>query len=112
MDAGLWVDAGVYEFTHVSGLCCIRQGHLANLDPNPKRIDPSMYQVFAVFDRAILLSAGRVIYSGPVGEVLRHFESLNFLTPRGINPAEYLLKVGKQEGWVRVTEGMECSRLG
>ncbi len=33
-------------------------------------------ELFALFDRLILLSAGRVIYSGPIDKVVTYFESI------------------------------------
>jgi len=50
--------------------------------------------VFKLFDRAILVSAGRIVYSGPSGRVMQHFESIGFVrVHQAENPAEFLLKV-------------------
>ena len=40
--------------------------------------DMGRKKVFAIFDRAILLNAGRVIYSGPAGEVRDSHSCLYF----------------------------------
>lgn len=50
-------------------------------------------QVFDLFDRAILVSSGRIIYSGKASTVKNHFNSLGFKAMSGENPAEYLIKV-------------------
>lgn len=52
-----------------------------------------IYKIFGFFDRAILLSAGRVIYSGPANKAMGHFESLGLTVPLGSIPAEFLLQV-------------------
>jgi len=48
-------------------------------------------KVFQGFDRLLLLSGGRVAYSGKVSKVDAHFQSLGFTMPMHENPADFLL---------------------
>lgn len=47
-------------------------------------------ETFALFDELILLSDGKVIYSGPVEQVVPHFESLGYELPDRMDPADWL----------------------
>jgi ABC-type multidrug transport system ATPase subunit len=47
--------------------------------------------IYALFDQLILLSKGRLVYSGPAQqEAIKHFSSLGFECPLGFNIADYL----------------------
>ena len=46
--------------------------------------------IFAMFDDLILLSEGRMLYSGPADEALPYFEELGHECPQHYNPAEFL----------------------
>lgn len=46
---------------------------------------------FNLFDKLMLLSAGKTHYFGPVSNVVPHFQSLGVQVPNYINPAEFLL---------------------
>ncbi len=46
--------------------------------------------IFAMFDDLILLSEGRMLYSGPASEALSYFEELGHHCPQHYNPAEFL----------------------
>jgi len=48
-------------------------------------------KVFAGFDRLLLLSGGRVAYSGRVGNAAEHFLSLGMPVPEHENPADFYL---------------------
>jgi ABC-type multidrug transport system ATPase subunit len=46
---------------------------------------------FGLFDTLLLLSGGRVCFSGSVPEVKPYFDSIDFPMPSQINPAEFIL---------------------
>jgi ABC-type multidrug transport system ATPase subunit len=47
-------------------------------------------ETVANFDELILLSEGKIIYSGPVDEVLDHFNSLGYEIPDRMDLADWL----------------------
>jgi ABC-type multidrug transport system ATPase subunit len=47
-------------------------------------------ETVALFDEIILVDSGRVIYSGPVDEVVSHFNSLGYKLPDRIDAADWL----------------------
>ncbi|KAF1851047.1 ATP-binding cassette transporter-like protein [Cucurbitaria berberidis CBS 394.84] len=48
---------------------------------------------FALFDKLMLLSCGKVAYNGPVSEVKDYFESLGYNMPLYTNPAEFIIQL-------------------
>jgi ATP-binding cassette subfamily G (WHITE) protein 2 len=62
-------------------------------------------EVYALYDRTVLVSAGRVIYSGPADEAVSYFTRANmgYKYEAGQNPAEFIIDVcgGNiyPEGW-------------
>ena len=48
---------------------------------------------FALFDKLLLLSAGKTCYFGAVDHIGSYFESIGFPVPLHYNPAEYLLEL-------------------
>ncbi|KAJ0162282.1 ABC transporter G family member 12, partial [Colletotrichum tanaceti] len=48
---------------------------------------------FNLFDKLLLLSAGRTHYFGPVDGVVPYYESLGMPVPPQVNPAEHLLEL-------------------
>lgn len=52
-------------------------------------------EVFALFDRLVLLCAGRIVYSGSVKDVCKYFTSsaLNYPPRPRQNPAEYVIDI-------------------
>eukprot|EP00547_Thalassionema_nitzschioides_P003473 CAMPEP_0194202806 /NCGR_PEP_ID=MMETSP0156-20130528/2735_1 /TAXON_ID=33649 /ORGANISM="Thalassionema nitzschioides, Strain L26-B" /LENGTH=1424 /DNA_ID=CAMNT_0038928407 /DNA_START=109 /DNA_END=4383 /DNA_ORIENTATION=+ len=55
-------------------------------------------ETFALFDELVLLSAGKVIYSGPVEEVVPYFESLGYELPERMDPADWLQALPTKDG--------------
>ncbi|KAK0711016.1 P-loop containing nucleoside triphosphate hydrolase protein [Lasiosphaeris hirsuta] len=49
--------------------------------------------VFNLFDKLLLLSAGKPHYFGPVATIDAHFTALGHALPLHVNPAEYLLEM-------------------
>lgn len=47
-------------------------------------------ETVALFDELILVDSGRVIYSGPVDEVVAHFNSLGYKLPDRMDAADWL----------------------
>lgn len=46
--------------------------------------------IFALFDKLILLSAGSMLYSGPSARVLDYFDQLGFQPAADYNTADFL----------------------
>lgn len=47
--------------------------------------------IYALFDKLVLLAKGKMIYSGPAQQAaLDHFASIGFTCPLGFNMADYL----------------------
>jgi ABC-type multidrug transport system ATPase subunit len=55
-------------------------------------------ETFSLFDDLILLSEGKVIYSGPVEDVVPHFESLGYTLPDRMDPADWLQSLPTKDG--------------
>jgi hypothetical protein len=80
-----------------SGLDCFQAGRvmsqLSSLARAGHTVVASIHQpraaIYALFDDITLLSEGRLIFSGPVDELVPHFSSLGFACPDFINPAEF-----------------------
>jgi ABC-type multidrug transport system ATPase subunit len=47
-------------------------------------------ETVANFDELILLGEGKIIYSGPVNEVIDHFDSLGYEIPERMDVADWL----------------------
>jgi len=47
--------------------------------------------IVALFDRLLLLSHGRTVYSGPFNECQQYFDSIGYSCPPGFNIADYLV---------------------
>lgn len=47
--------------------------------------------IVALFDRLVLLAAGRTVYSGPLSHCQPYFDSLGYVCPPGFNIADYLV---------------------
>lgn len=49
--------------------------------------------IFALFDRLLLLSEGRVMYSGPANCAVDYFSRLGYVCPQHFNPADFFLDI-------------------
>jgi len=47
-------------------------------------------ETVALFDELILIDSGRVIYSGPLEDVIPHFDSLGYFLPEAMDAADWL----------------------
>lgn len=54
--------------------------------------------IFALFDKLLLLAEGRMLYSGIASEAVVHFSELGFFCPAGYNTADFLVDLGMSEG--------------
>ncbi|KAJ5634330.1 ABC transporter G family member [Penicillium herquei] len=54
--------------------------------------------IVALFDRLILLAAGRTVYSGPFSTCQRYFDQLGYTCPPGFNIADYLVDLTMHAG--------------
>mmetsp|Transcript_11959 Transcript_11959/g.19207 ORF Transcript_11959/g.19207 Transcript_11959/m.19207 type:complete len:360 (-) Transcript_11959:12-1091(-) len=55
-------------------------------------------ETFALFDELVLLNAGKVIYSGPVEDVVLYFESLGYQLPERMDVADWLQALPTRDG--------------
>jgi len=55
-------------------------------------------ETVALFDELILISKGRVIYSGPIDMVVSHFEGLGYKMPDRVDVADWLQTLPTPEG--------------
>lgn len=46
--------------------------------------------IYALFDKLVLLAKGRMVYSGPAQEVREFFKQRGWVCPVGFNVADYL----------------------
>ena len=51
------------------------------------------FALFSAFDELLLLTAGRVAFSGPTRDSAAHFSALGFPTPAHENPADYMMRL-------------------
>jgi len=52
------------------------------------------YEIFQMFEQLLLLgNGGRTVYLGPVNEVEDYFDSIGYMFPPKLNPADYLLDI-------------------
>ncbi|CAG0895867.1 unnamed protein product [Darwinula stevensoni] len=76
---------------------CRLVGILRDLSGRGKTVVCSIHQpssdVFALFDRIMLLADGRVAFAGHATEALRFFESQGYRCPSSFNPADFYLHV-------------------
>ena len=49
------------------------------------------YDIFAELDDVVLLSRGDLVWSGPVADMLRHFDRMGHPCPSLVNPADFIL---------------------
>ena len=49
--------------------------------------------MFALFDNAMLLAKGKLIYFGPVSHIRNYFDSVDYPMPENTNPADWLITV-------------------
>lgn len=70
---------------------------LKNLCKEGHTVISSIHQprssIFAMFDDLILLSEGRMLYSGPADQALPYFQQLGHKCPQHYNPAEFLADI-------------------
>jgi ABC-type multidrug transport system ATPase subunit/ABC-type multidrug transport system permease subunit len=64
-------------------------------------------EVFDLFDKVILLCAGKLVYNGPSKAVVEYFTGpgLNYFFDEGQNPAEFIIDVG--EGIIKPRNALE-----
>lgn len=65
-------------------------------------------ETVALFDELILVDSGRVIYSGPLEEVVPHFNSLGYDLPDRMDTADWLQVTSSTYG---MPFSPECSAL-
>jgi ABC-type multidrug transport system ATPase subunit len=74
-------------------------------------------EVFSLFDRAVLICGGRLIYSGPADEAVSYFTrpELGYKYDKDQNPAEFIIEVCGgtvyPEGWIVPRQPEELQEL-
>ena len=85
--------ATTYDITRLMGQAA-RWGNsikiVSLLQPPPETV--------ALFDEVILLDRGRVIFAGPIDEVVGHFTSLGYKIPPRMDPADWLQTLPTPDG--------------
>ena len=85
--------ATTYDITRLMGQAA-RMGNtikaVSLLQPPPETV--------ALFDEIILLDRGRVIFAGPIDEVVGHFTSLGYQIPERMDPADWLQTLPTPDG--------------
>jgi ABC-type multidrug transport system ATPase subunit len=66
------------------------------LQPSPETV--------ANFDELIVLAEGKIIYFGPVEDVLEYFQSLGYKIPVRMDVADWLQALPTNEGWIFLNE--------
>ena len=54
-------------------------------------------EVFFMFDTAIFLCEGRILYHGPIKHIAAHFEKAGYSCPNNYNPADYVMFLSQTE---------------
>ena len=85
--------ATTYDITRLMGQAA-RWGNsikiVSLLQPPPETV--------ALFDEVILLDRGRVIFAGPIDEVVGHFKGLGYKIPLRMDPADWLQTLPTPDG--------------
>jgi len=71
-------------------------------------------EIFQLFDSAIFLARGQVVYQGPPSGIRAHFSTLGFTCPDEYNPADFVMfLVGSagEEQFAKLVTGMQSSFL-
>lgn len=55
-------------------------------------------ETVALFDELILIDSGRIMYAGPLDDVVGHFESLGYMLPERTDVADWLLSLPTKGG--------------
>lgn len=64
-------------------------------------------ETVANFDELILLADGKIIYMGPVENVVEYFESLGYAIPERMDVADWLQALPTRDGWQYLKEGKQ-----
>jgi ABC-type multidrug transport system permease subunit len=54
-------------------------------------------QIFSLLDNILFMKEGRVLYSGPVQDILYFYSSKGFLLPENYNPSDFVMEVCQAE---------------
>uniref|UniRef100_A0A7S3PDN2 ABC transporter domain-containing protein n=1 Tax=Amphora coffeiformis TaxID=265554 RepID=A0A7S3PDN2_9STRA len=93
--------ATTFDITKLSrAVCRIKNSAMliSLLQPPPETV--------ANFDEMIIISEGRVIYAGPVDEVIDHFSSLGYKIPERMDVADWLQALATKDGWVYLADNI------
>lgn len=64
-------------------------------------------ETFSLFDEVILLAEGRLVYAGPVEEVVEYFAALGYRPPDTMDVADFLQSVATPDGAAMLVAGEE-----
>jgi energy-coupling factor transporter ATP-binding protein EcfA2 len=62
-------------------------------------------ETVANFDELIVLAEGKIIYFGPVEDVVPYFENLGYRIPVHMDVADWLQALPTKDGWIYLKEG-------
>lgn len=54
-------------------------------------------EVFFLFDLVIFMNQGRILYQGPVNDVVNYFSSFGYKCPPNYNPSDYIMFINQTE---------------
>jgi ABC-2 type transporter len=72
---------------------------------------PSTKRSFFLFDSITLLSSGQTVYTGPVANVLAHFDGLGLPCPDHVNPADHLIDISTVDTRTAEMEQQSAARV-
>ncbi|KAI5294087.1 hypothetical protein KEM52_004719 [Ascosphaera acerosa] len=68
-------------------------------------------EIWQLFDRAILLAQGSLLYAGPTDGALAHFARCGFVMPPFVNPAEFLVDLAAYDSRTPEMERASAARI-
>lgn len=68
-------------------------------------------EIWSLFDNAVLLARGEVVYSGPLTGSLPHFQKIGYALPPFVNPAEFLIDLAAIDNRGQATEEASQARV-
>lgn len=58
-------------------------------------------EIFALFDKLMILALGRIIYFNSAKEAVPYFDKMGYVCPKQVNPAEHFMKILSAENFMK-----------
>eukprot|EP00826_Nyctotherus_ovalis_P046225 TRINITY_DN51_c0_g1_i3.p1 TRINITY_DN51_c0_g1~~TRINITY_DN51_c0_g1_i3.p1 ORF type:complete len:700 (-),score=192.14 TRINITY_DN51_c0_g1_i3:124-2223(-) len=58
-------------------------------------------EIYAMFDKLMILALGRIIYFSSAKEAVPYFDRLGYICPKQVNPAEHFMKILSAENFMK-----------